>query len=69
MESKEIQIIRKESVIVQGIEPETNIITKYEIMNGGQIKNETIPIRFFLKTYDLKNMIYIIILLFIKNFY
>jgi vacuolar protein sorting-associated protein 26 len=53
MKSMEIQIIRKESVTVQGVEPDTNVITKYEIMDGGPIKNETIPIRFFLKPYDL----------------
>ena len=49
MKSMEIQIIKKESITVQGMEPTTTTITKYEIMDGGPIKNETIPIRFFLK--------------------
>ena len=53
MKSMEIQIIKKESVSTQNVEPITTTITKYEIMDGGPIKNETIPIRFFLKPYDL----------------
>ena len=53
MKSMEIQIIKKESIAKQGVEPVTTVVTKYEIMDGGPIKNETIPIRFFLKPYDL----------------
>ena len=54
MKSMEIQIIKKESIAVPAnLEPVTTTITKYEIMDGGPIKNETIPIRFFLKPYDL----------------
>ena len=53
MKSMEIQIIKKESIAAQNTEPVTTTITKYEIMDGGPIKNETIPIRFFLKPYDL----------------
>ena len=53
MKSMEIQIIKKESISAQNQEPITTTITKYEIMDGGPIKNETIPIRFFLKPYGL----------------
>ena len=49
----EIQIIKKESISTQNVEPINTTVTKYEIMDGGPIKNETIPIRFFLKPYDL----------------
>lgn len=53
LKSMEVQIIKKETVNTAGVSPDTNVITKYEIMDGGPIKNETIPIRFFLKPYDL----------------
>ena len=53
MKSMEIQIIKKESVSTANVEPLTTTVTKYEIMDGGPIRNETIPIRFFLKPYDL----------------
>ena len=49
----EVQIIRKEIVNVQGVAPISSVIARFEIMDGGPIKNETIPIRFFLKPYDL----------------
>lgn len=49
----EIQIIKKEIINVTGVAPETSVITKYEIMDGGPVKNETVPIRFFLKPYSL----------------
>ena len=49
----EIQIIRKEVVNIAGIVPLTKVLARYEIMDGVPIKNETIPIRFFLKPYDL----------------
>ena len=53
LKSMEIQIIRKETPNVPKAEPDTTVITKFEIMDGGPIKNETIPIRFFLKPYEL----------------
>ena len=40
-----IKIIRKESVTVQEVEADTNVITKYEIMDD-PIKNETYQIDF-----------------------
>ena len=49
----EVQIIRKEIVNIQGVAPITHVVARFEIMDGGPIKNETIPIRFFLKPYDL----------------
>ena len=49
----EVQIIRKEVVNIQGVAPITHVVARFEIMDGGPIKNETIPIRFFLKPYDL----------------
>ena len=49
----EVQIIRKEVVNTQGVAPITHVVARFEIMDGGPIKNETIPIRFFLKPYDL----------------
>ena len=53
LKNMEIQIIRKEVVNIAGIPPLTKVLARYEIMDGGPIKNETIPIRFFLKPYDL----------------
>lgn len=53
LKSMEIQIIKKEVININGVPPETTVITKYEIMDGGPAKNETVPIRFFLKPYDL----------------
>lgn len=32
---------------------ENEVITRFEIMDGAPIKNETIPIRFFLTPYEL----------------
>ena len=53
MKSMEIQIIRKETVNTAGAAADTNVITRYEIMDGGPTKYEKIPIRFFLKPYGL----------------
>ena len=53
LKSMEVQIIRKEVVNIAGIAPLTKVLSRFEIMDGGPIKNETIPIRFFLKPYDL----------------
>ena len=53
LKSMEVQIIRKEVVNIAGIAPLNKVLARFEIMDGGPIKNETIPIRFFLKPYDL----------------
>ena len=46
-----IQIIRKETTI--GQYEDSDVICKYEIMDGAPVKNETVPIRFFLSPYEL----------------
>lgn len=48
----EVQLIKKET-IVGAAQPDTQILAKYEIMDGGPIKHETIPIRLFMKPYEL----------------
>ena len=53
LKSMEIQIIRKETPNVPKAEPDTTVITKFEIMDGGPIKNEFVTVRMFLKPYDL----------------
>lgn len=53
LQTMEIQVIKKETVTIPGIQPVSTVIAKYEIMDGGPIKNETVPIRFFFKPYDL----------------
>ena len=49
----EIQIMRREIIIGAENECEPAFLAKFEIMDGGPIKNEKIPIRIFLKPYDL----------------
>lgn len=46
-----LQIIKRESVI--GGETDNSTICRFEIMDGSPIKDETIPIRFFLCPYEL----------------
>ena len=53
LKNMEVQIIRKEVVNVANVAPIQKVLTRFEIMDGGPIKNETIPIRFFLKPYEL----------------
>ena len=48
----EVQLVRRE-VIFDGKNYEPEYIARYELIDGGPIKNERIPIRFFLKTYNL----------------
>lgn len=48
----EIQLIKKETSQT-GTQPEPQILAQYEIMDGGPFKFETIPIRLFLKPYEL----------------
>ena len=49
----EMQIIRKEVENVSGAKPDTKVIVRYEIMDGGPIKNEVIPFVLDLKPYKL----------------
>ena len=53
LNTMEIQIIKKETVNIPGAVPYQTVVARYEIMDGGPIKNETVPIRFFFKPYDL----------------
>ena len=48
----EIQIVRRE-ILVGDKTCEPAYLAKFEIMDGGPIKNEYIPVRMFLKPYDL----------------
>lgn len=47
----ELQIIKKETVQFGG--NDTSVISTYEIMDGAPVKNEIIPIRLYLKPYEL----------------
>ena len=50
----ELQIIKKETIIAgSNSKAETEVVTRFEIMDGAPIKNETIPIKFFISPYDL----------------
>ena len=52
IKSVEIQLLRREAVFDEKkYEPE--YISRYELIDGGPIENEKIPIRFFLKSYNL----------------
>lgn len=52
--SMELQIIKKETVLAgTASKAETEVITRYEIMDGAPIKHETIPIKWFLAPYEL----------------
>ena len=46
-----LQIIRRETII--GGETDNAILCRFEIMDGAPVKNEIIPIRFFLAPYEL----------------
>jgi len=54
IQKMELQIIKREST---GSGPnlynETEIVTKYEIMDGAPVKDEQIPIRLYLKSFNL----------------
>ena len=49
----EIQIMRREIIIGAENDCEPAFLAKFEIMDGGPIKNEIVPIRFFLSPYEL----------------
>lgn len=51
--SMELQILKKETTLGQNSKTETDILCKYEIMDGAPTRNETIPIRLFLSPYNL----------------
>jgi vacuolar protein sorting-associated protein 26 len=48
----EIQIVRRE-ILLGEKNCEPAYLAKFEIMDGGPIKNEFVPVRMFLKPYDL----------------
>ena len=49
----EIQIIRIETIFGNHNKTESNILCRYEIMDGAPINNEIIRIKMFLSAYDL----------------
>jgi vacuolar protein sorting-associated protein 26 len=51
LKSMLLQIIRREKII--GGETDNAILCRFEIMDGAPIKNEIVPIRFFLSPYEL----------------
>jgi vacuolar protein sorting-associated protein 26 len=51
--SMELQIIKKETLQGTNSKTDTEVITRYEIMDGAPTRNETIPIRWFISPYDL----------------
>ena len=51
LKSMLLQIIRREKII--GGEVDNAILCRFEIMDGAPIKNEIVPIRFFLSPYEL----------------
>jgi vacuolar protein sorting-associated protein 26 len=51
LKSMLLQIIRREQII--GGEVDNAILCRFEIMDGAPIKNEIVPIRFFLSPYEL----------------
>ena len=53
LNSMEVRIIKKESINTQDNKPLYQDIIAYEIMDGGPIKNEIVPIRLYLKPYSL----------------
>ena len=55
MKKMDIQITKKEIINIDNNnnEPLSKILALFEIMDGGPIKNEEIPIRLFLKPYNL----------------
>ena len=48
----EVQLVKRE-VCFDGKKYEPEYIARYELIDGGPIKHEKIPIRFFLKSYNL----------------
>ena len=48
----EVHLARKE-IIFDGKKYEPEYVAKYELIDGGPCKNDRIPIRFFLKSYNL----------------
>ena len=51
LKSMLLQIIRRETII--GGEVDNAILCRFEFMDGAPIKNEIVPIRFFLSPYEL----------------
>lgn len=51
LKSMSLEVVRKESLI--GSFVDQALLCKYEIMDGAPVKNECVPIRFFLSPYEL----------------
>lgn len=51
--SMELQIIKKETLHGANSKTDTEVITRFEIMDGAPSRNETIPIKWFISPYDL----------------
>lgn len=49
----ELQIIKKETLTGANSKTDTEVITRYEIMDGAPTRNETIPIKWFISPYEL----------------
>ena len=49
----ELQIIKRENLAQQQEENPPACMAKFELMDGSPVRNETIPIRLFLKPYDI----------------
>mmetsp|Transcript_57119 Transcript_57119/g.48232 ORF Transcript_57119/g.48232 Transcript_57119/m.48232 type:complete len:107 (+) Transcript_57119:509-829(+) len=54
LKTMELTIVKKETAgIGQTSSTDESTISKFEVMDGGPVKGEIIPIRFYLKGYDL----------------
>lgn len=49
----ELQIIKKETLLGQNPKTDSDVVARFEIMDGAPTRNETIPFRWFIAPYDL----------------
>lgn len=49
----ELQILRRESSGSPSVSTDTDVIAKFEIMDGAPVRGECVPVRLFLEPYDL----------------
>lgn len=49
----ELQLLKKETILGQNPKTESEVISRFEIMDGAPTKNETIPFKWFIKAYNL----------------
>lgn len=49
----QLHLIKKETCFGAKKEPEPKCVAKFELIDGGPVRNETIPFRFFLEPYNL----------------